>query len=162
MPAPPPLATNTDPLPQLRAGVGEPCRIRAAAAAAAGVRLVVCRRDSRRAHAARDVDAAPRARERCVSIGPFNDLAQAARGAALLRDRGFDPKQRAEQGEMWEGYWVSVGDLRTTADETKLMKALERAGIRDARVMPGRAGWTTYLRRPLQRDASARTSAPRP
>ena len=77
---------------------------------------------------------------RCVSIGPFNDLAQAARGAALLRDRGFDPKQRAEQGELWEGYWVSVGGLASTADETKLMKALDRAGIRDARVMPDEPG----------------------
>jgi hypothetical protein len=77
---------------------------------------------------------------RCVSIGPFNELAQAARAAALLRDRGFAPKQRAEQGEMWEGYWVSVGDLRTTADENKLMKALDRAGIRDARVMPDEPG----------------------
>jgi hypothetical protein len=77
---------------------------------------------------------------RCVSIGPFNDLAQAARGAALLRDRGFDPKQRAEPGEMWEGYWVSVGGLRTTADESRLMKALDRAGIRDARVMPDEPG----------------------
>ncbi|MEJ0036922.1 MAG: SPOR domain-containing protein [Gammaproteobacteria bacterium] len=78
--------------------------------------------------------------ERCVSIGPFNDLAQAARGAALLRSRGFAPKQRAEQGEMWEGYWVSVGGLGTPADETRLMKALDRAGIRDAHVMPDEPG----------------------
>ncbi len=76
----------------------------------------------------------------CVSVGPFNDLVQAARGASLLRDRGFAPKQRAEQGETWEGYWVSVGGLRTTADETKLLKALERAGISDARVMPDEPG----------------------
>jgi hypothetical protein len=41
---------------------------------------------------------------------------------------------------MWEGYWVSVGDLRATADENKLMKALDRAGIRDARVMPDEPG----------------------
>ena len=39
---------------------------------------------------------------RCVSVGPFNDLARAARGAALLRERGFNPRQRAEQGETWE------------------------------------------------------------
>jgi hypothetical protein len=41
---------------------------------------------------------------------------------------------------MWEGYWVSVGGLRTTAEESKLMKALERAGIRDARVLPDEPG----------------------
>ena len=49
---------------------------------------------------------------RCVSVGPFNDLARAARGAALLRERGFNPRQRAEQGEMWNGYWVYVGGLK--------------------------------------------------
>lgn len=82
----------------------------------------------------------PAPSERCVSVGPFTDLAKAARGAALLRDRGFEPKQRAEQGEQWEGYWVSVGGLRSPADETKLMKALDRAGIRDAHVMPEEGG----------------------
>ena len=76
------------------------------------------------------------AASRCVSVGPFNDLAQAARGAALLRDRGFDPQQRAEEGEMWDGFWVFVGGLQTAADEAKVLKTLERAGISDARVMP--------------------------
>lgn len=72
---------------------------------------------------------------RCVSVGPFNDLTQAARGAALLKDRGFNPQQRAEQGEMWDGYWVSLAP-GSPGTEAKVMKALERAGIRDARVMP--------------------------
>jgi hypothetical protein len=72
---------------------------------------------------------------RCVSVGPFNDLSQAARGAALLRDRGFDPKQRAEQGDTWEGFWVYVG-VKSATDETKLIKALDRAGISDAHTMP--------------------------
>jgi hypothetical protein len=37
---------------------------------------------------------------------------------------------------MWEGFWVYV-DLSTAADESKLIKALERAGIKDAQPMPG-------------------------
>ena len=73
---------------------------------------------------------------RCVSVGPFNDLAHAARGAALLRERGFDPEQRAEQGETWEGFWVYVGNLASAADETRVVQALARAGLRDARPMP--------------------------
>jgi hypothetical protein len=81
-------------------------------------------------------DATPASTGRCVSVGPFNDLTHAARGAALLRERGFDPKQRAEQGETWEGYWVSVGGLKTSGDETKVMNALTKAGITDARAMP--------------------------
>lgn len=73
---------------------------------------------------------------RCVSVGPFADLARAARGAALLKDRGFDPKQRAEAGEMWEGFWVYVGDLKSASEEAKVVKTLERAGIADAHAMP--------------------------
>lgn len=73
---------------------------------------------------------------RCVSVGPFGDLAQAASAAALLRERGFDPRQRAEAGETWQGYWVFVGGLKSSADETKVVRALERAGINDAQAMP--------------------------
>jgi hypothetical protein len=73
---------------------------------------------------------------RCVSVGPFSDLAHAARGAAFLRERGFNPEQRAEQGETWDGYWVYVGNLASSAEETKVLQSLARAGLRDARAMP--------------------------
>lgn len=88
--------------------------------------------------ASNDVPPAGATNTRCVSIGPFSDLARAARGAALLHDRGFNPKQRAEQGEMWEGFWVYVGGLKSAADEAKVVKTLERAGINDAHAMPDR------------------------
>ena len=83
-----------------------------------------------------DVSTASTSATRCVSVGPFNDLARAARAAALLHDRGFNPKQRAEQGEMWDGFWVFVGGLKSAAEEAKVMKTLERAGISDAHAMP--------------------------
>ncbi|MGH8241450.1 MAG: SPOR domain-containing protein, partial [Steroidobacteraceae bacterium] len=54
----------------------------------------------------------------------------------LLRERGFSPRQRAEQGETWDGYWVFVGGLQSAADETKLVSALTKAGISDAHAMP--------------------------
>jgi hypothetical protein len=38
---------------------------------------------------------------------------------------------------MWDGFWVYVDGLTTAADESKLIKALERAGIDDAQPMPG-------------------------
>lgn len=133
--ASPPPAERSDPLPQLVLDSESLPQTPKSAGVASGPKAVS-------AALAQPVTSTspPPNTERCVSIGPFNDLAQAARGAALLRDRGFNPKQRAEQGEMWEGYWVSVGDLRSAADETKLMKALDRAGIRDARVMPDEPG----------------------
>ena len=130
-PAPPPPA-STDPLPQLALmteGVSPPVTPAAAASTAPAPPSALTQPVTTASH-----------NDRCVSVGPFNDLALAARGAALLHDRGFEPKQRAEQGELWEGYWVSVGGLATPADETKLLKALDRAGIRDARVMPDEPG----------------------
>jgi cell division septation protein DedD len=82
------------------------------------------------------VEASPTSTGRCVSVGPFNDLTRAARGAALLRERGFTTRQRAEQGDTWEGYWVFVGGLQSAADENKLISTLTRAGISDAHAMP--------------------------
>jgi hypothetical protein len=73
---------------------------------------------------------------RCVSLGPFADLTRAARAASILRERGFDPSQRAEEGDTWAGYWVYVGGLETPADETRVLRNLDRAGIKDAHIMP--------------------------
>jgi hypothetical protein len=80
--------------------------------------------------------AATGAPSRCVSVGPFNDLDRVARGAALLRDRGLNPRQRAEPGETWNGYWVYVGGLKTDKDLAKVMKTLAQAGLNDAAPMP--------------------------
>src|ERR1700761_7763096 len=49
------------------------------------------------------------AAERCTPTGPSNDPARAARAAAALSDHGLKPRQRAEEGETVNGYWVYVG-----------------------------------------------------
>jgi hypothetical protein len=72
----------------------------------------------------------------CLSIGPFVDLAGSAQAAALLRARGFDPRQRAEQGQVSVGYWVYAGGLASQAEADRALVALERSGIKDALVMP--------------------------
>jgi hypothetical protein len=76
----------------------------------------------------------------CLSLGPFGDLANSDQAAALLRAKGFDPRQRAEQGQTSESYWVYVGGLATQAEADLALVTLERAGIKDARVMPETAG----------------------
>ena len=35
----------------------------------------------------------------CLSVGPFGDVDNAARAAALLRGKGFDPRQRRQAGD---------------------------------------------------------------
>jgi len=77
----------------------------------------------------------------CLSVGPFVDLASSVRAAALLKAKGFEPRQRAEQGQESEAYWVYVAGLSQPEADQALV-ALEHSGITDARVMPenGEAG----------------------
>jgi len=72
----------------------------------------------------------------CLSVGPFVDLASSAQAASLLRAKGFDPRQRAEQGPVSVGYWVYAGGLASQADADRALVMLERNGIKDALVMP--------------------------
>jgi hypothetical protein len=78
----------------------------------------------------------------CLSVGPFGDPANSAQAAALLRDRGFEGRQRVEQGQVSAGYWVYIAGLTSLADADLALAALEQNGIKDARVMPksGEAG----------------------
>jgi sporulation related protein len=72
----------------------------------------------------------------CLSVGPFADLDNSARAAALLKEKGFATRQRAEQGQTTEGYWVYVGGMRTQTDTDRALVSLEHSGIKDAVVMP--------------------------
>jgi len=76
----------------------------------------------------------------CLSLGPFSDLANSAHAAVLLKGKGFDPGQRAEQGQTSEGYWVYVAGLATAAEVDRALETLESTGIKDALVRPETAG----------------------
>ena len=73
---------------------------------------------------------------RCVSVGPFDSDERAQGALALLRERGYEPRQREEEGERWDGYWVYVGNLQTDAAVARVMRTLTQAALSDARVMP--------------------------
>jgi hypothetical protein len=72
---------------------------------------------------------------RCTSIGPFNDIAHAARAAGLLTQRGYKLEQRAEEGETIEGYWVFVGGMTSDEEVNDVVARLEKNGFTDAHVM---------------------------
>ena len=76
---------------------------------------------------------------RCVSLGPFQDLAAASQASAALSGAGFESKQRFEQGEFWVGYWVSVQDLPTRAAAEAAIAKLKDAGVSDVYLLPGQA-----------------------
>ncbi|MDE2348818.1 MAG: hypothetical protein KGL92_09975 [Gammaproteobacteria bacterium] len=80
---------------------------------------------------------APAAAPRCISIGPFLDVAEAARAAATLRGGGYQPRQRAAQGDVWAGVWVYLPLPASPAAAVQMRAKLLAAGIDDALEMPG-------------------------
>jgi hypothetical protein len=75
--------------------------------------------------------------KRCISVGPFRDVAEAAHAASTLRGGGYDPRQRVADGEVWAGVWVylPLPAVRAVADQT--LAKLKAGGIDDALEMPG-------------------------
>ncbi len=75
--------------------------------------------------------------KRCISVGPFRDVSEAAHAASTLRGGGYDPRQRVADGEVWAGVWVylPLPPVRSVADQT--LAKLKAGGIDDALEMPG-------------------------
>jgi hypothetical protein len=75
--------------------------------------------------------------KRCISVGPFRDVSEAAHAASTLRGGGYDPRQRVADGEVWAGVWVylPLPAARSLADQT--LAKLKAGGIDDALEMPG-------------------------
>jgi hypothetical protein len=74
--------------------------------------------------------------KRCISVGPFRDVAEAAHAASTLRGGGYDPRQRVAEGEVWSGVWVYVPIPQGYTPDQMLAK-LKSGGIEDALEMPG-------------------------
>jgi hypothetical protein len=75
--------------------------------------------------------------KRCVTVGPFRDVSEAAHAASTLRGGGYDPRQRVIDGEVWAGEWVYVPVPATRAATDQMLAKLKAAGIDDALEMPG-------------------------
>jgi len=74
---------------------------------------------------------------RCISVGPFPDVSQAARAAAALRDGGYQPRQRVAEGEVWVGVWVYLPLPPAPAAAEQMRAKLKAGGIDDVLEMPG-------------------------
>ncbi len=75
--------------------------------------------------------------KRCISVGPFRDVAEAARAASTLRSGGYDPRQRVADGEVWAGVWVYIPAPATRTASDQVLAKLKAGGIEDALEMPG-------------------------
>jgi hypothetical protein len=77
--------------------------------------------------------------KRCITVGPFRDVAEAAHAASLLRGGGYDPRQRVVDGDVWAGVWVYLPVPSSPVAREQLLAKLRVAGIDDALEMPGPA-----------------------
>lgn len=94
----------------------------------------------RMALAAAQKMALEKAAQVCVSVGPFDDPAIAAKAAALLKAERFAPQQRVAEDPAVRRFWVYLEGFSTDAAEMRVLHRLERAGIDDAEAMPADAG----------------------
>jgi hypothetical protein len=74
--------------------------------------------------------------KRCISVGPFRDVAEAAHAASTLRSGGYDPRQRVAEGEVWAGVWVYL-PITPSRSNDQMQGKLKAGGIDDALEMPG-------------------------
>jgi len=75
--------------------------------------------------------------KRCISVGPFRDVSEAAHAATTLRGGGYDPRQRVADGEVWAGVWVYLQLSPSRAAGDQILAKLKAGGIDDALEMPG-------------------------
>ncbi len=75
--------------------------------------------------------------KRCISVGPFRDVSEAARAASTLRSGGYDPRQRVAEGEVWAGVWVYLPLPASKSAADQILEKLKAGGIDDALQMPG-------------------------
>jgi hypothetical protein len=75
--------------------------------------------------------------ERCTSVGPFQELAQASAAQGELRTAGFEPSQRVVDGEVWVGYWVHLAGIPTREIANEMLERLRASGIADSYIVPG-------------------------
>jgi hypothetical protein len=75
--------------------------------------------------------------KRCISVGPFRDVSEAAHAATTLRTAGYDPRQRVAEGDVWAGVWVYLPLPPARSNAEQLLVKLKAGGIDDALEMPG-------------------------
>jgi hypothetical protein len=81
----------------------------------------------------------PASARRCVTVGPFKEVSEAAHVASTLRGGGYDPRQRVVDGDVWAGVWVYLPLPATHPASDQMLAKLKAAGIDDSLVMPGPA-----------------------
>lgn len=122
-------AADTDPTPTLQL-VSEVQAGQAAGASSDQTRLAMTEEDTAAADAETPV--------RCVSMGPFVELTQAAEAITVLTAGGFSPNQRLAEGEIWSGYRVQIPPLPSREAANEVLATLQEQNVSEQPyVVPG-------------------------
>ncbi len=73
---------------------------------------------------------------RCVSVGPFLDLAEATVAASTLRSGGLEPRQRLAESQVLAGYWVHLPAYPSRAAAISAVEGLRENGVTDIYIEP--------------------------
>lgn len=73
---------------------------------------------------------------RCIAIGPFDDAESLAAAETMLSGSGFAPEQSVYEEEVWDGYWLYIGQLDSQAEAREILATLSDNGISDAYIIP--------------------------
>ncbi len=90
---------------------------------------------------------------RCVGVGPFSEFGRFVQALARLRSAGYTPTQRSEDGDVWLGHWVYLGDIATQGQAGGVIRTLAEHGIVDTAFDPAGA-WGDVLSLGVFRELS--------
>lgn len=72
---------------------------------------------------------------RCVSIGPFPTDAVVDSAFDTLVEAGFEPLRAVREVEVWDGYWVYIGQVGDLASARSIQAELAADGIDDTQIV---------------------------
>jgi hypothetical protein len=72
---------------------------------------------------------------RCVSIGPFPTEAVAESAFDTLVEAGFEPERAVREVEVWDGYWVYIGQVGDLAAARLVQAELAGDGLDDTQIV---------------------------
>lgn len=67
----------------------------------------------------------------CRSVGPFTNVEESGRVAAVLGQAGYAPVQRVAEGRVWFGHWVYLAPFPTIQEAEEAAAALARNLVED-------------------------------
>lgn len=74
---------------------------------------------------------------RCVSLGPFDELAAAELVRERLVERGYNARLREAGGQIRSGFWVYLPPLESRSEASQIEDQLREKGVRDLFIVTG-------------------------